>query len=347
MSRRDQQRKSELMRQVSEKIFSLGYSGKTDQTYRKHIWDFILFHRRRAGKWVHPKEMREPEVEKYLTHLAVNKRVSPTTQNVALNAILFLYKRILRIKLEGINALRSKRPQTVPVVLSQQQLAEIFAEMHGVNKLMAELIYGCGLRLNECLSLRIKDLNLDRLQICLRQTKGNKSRVVPLPPCLVDRLTAQIAWTRKKFSEDTQSGDVYVTLPHAFERKSARASQSFSWYFLFSSKSTCTHPETKRVHRHHVHESNLSRSLKESARSAGIDQRVTVHMLRHSFATHLLDSGHDLRTIQETLGHASAETTQIYTHVQLLQTERITSPLADLLARRIPANRQQYRRRQA
>ncbi len=337
-------KKSKLMNDVSEKILSLGYSGETDKAYSKYIWDFLIFHRKKDGKWVHPKEMRETEVEEFLTDMAVRQKVSPTTQNVALNAVLFLYKRVLKIDLEGINALRAKRPQTVPVVLSQQQIADIFAEMRGVTKLMAQLIYGCGLRLNECLRLRIKDVNLDRQQIHLHQTKGNKSRVVPLPACLVERLTAQIAATRQLFNQDAKRGNVYVTLPHAFSRKSPSAAQSFQWYFLFSSKSRSVHPETKRTHRHNVHESTLGRAWKQAARTAGISQRVTVHTLRHTFATHLLDSGHDLRTIQDTLGHASVATTQIYTHVQLLHTGRVRSPLEDLLARRMPTCKRKINR---
>lgn len=333
-----------LYDQVREKVRALGYADKTYRTYLHHIDKFLRWHKSRRGEWVHPRDMGRPEIEQFLSYLANTRNVSPTTQNVAFNAIVFLYKRVLGIELKGINAARAKRPQRVPVVLSQQDVGRLLDELTGEPRLMAELLYGCGLRLNECLAIRIKDVDLNRCQLHLHAAKGNKDRRVVIPSCLVERLAQQIERVREIHARDQRRGMARVPLPNAFARKSPSAASALAWYFLFPARTHCMDPGTRQPVRWHVHEQVLQREVKRAAARAGLTQRVTCHTLRHSFATHLLDSGHDLRTIQEALGHASIRTTQIYTHVDLSSTDRVRSPLERLLAGRKPPQHDERRR---
>ena len=320
-----------LIDDVRNKIIAKGYARSTFESYWNWIEDFIRHQHRTTGKWKHPRECGKAEIEAYLTWIATSRQVSPTTQNVAFSAILFLYKQVLGIDVQGINALRAKRKHRLPVVLSQDEVAAILGELRGTPKLIVAMLYGCGFRLNECLSLRIKDIDCDRRQIHIHDAKGGKDRLVPLPECLMMALADRISLSQRKFCHDMKHG-ILVPLPYAFGKKCPAASRSFGWYFLFHSAAvTCD--ENRQLVRWHAHDGSVSRSISTAAKRSGVTKRVTAHSFRHSYATHLLDSGHDLRTIQETLGHSDIKTTQIYTHVDQLSTDRVRSPLEKVLAR--------------
>lgn len=317
--------KPKLRKRVSDRIETLQLSPKTFDKYWSQIRKFLIWHRDRAGRWIEPEDMGSREVEAYLTHLAVNEKVAADTQNGAFYAIVFLYKKVLGIDLEGIDACRAKRTKPLPRVLSVEVVRKLLGAMHGRKKLVACLLYGCALRIGECLRIRLKDVQLDRLQIHIHCSKGKKDRIVPIPPTLVEPIQWQIDHVRRVYAWDQENGGASITLPHAYGRK-GNWSSSLAWYFLFCAAERCN---GKQV-RHHMHETVIQREVKAAASRAGIVNRVTPHMLRHSCATHMLDSNHDLRTIQDLLGHDSVETTQRYTHVRLLQTERVRSPLEDL-----------------
>lgn len=328
----------ELRRGFSDTIRRLHYSRKTEDTYWHWCESFVRWKRERCGRWVHPRDMGREEVQDWLTWLATDQHVSASTQNTALHSVLFLYKHVIGTPLTEVDALRAKRRQYVPTVLSQAQVARMLDCMAGTPRLMAELAYGTGARIDELHSIRLKDVDSDRMQVTLRKCKGGKERVVPLPRILLDDLRGQARRVVRWHRFDCANGGARVDLPDAFERKQPSAAGELGWYYLFASSSRCK-DASGRWCRHHVHETTLQRAVKQAAKAAGIVARVTPHTLRHCFATHLLDTGHDLRTVQEMLGHTSVETTQIYTHVQLLHTDRVRSPLEDLLARRVRPSR--------
>lgn len=324
-------RKPKLLDQLSDKIRSLGYSRKTNETYKHWCLEYLRFHHRRTGDWIHPTKQGRVEVEQFLTYLAVKRNVSPTTQNVAFQSVLFMFREVLGMKIENVNALRAKKPQRMPNVLSRQEVAELLKHLSGQSRLIAMLLYGCGLRIGECLSLRVKDCDFANGVILIRAAKGAKDRVVQLPSIAEPLLRLQIAETERLHAIDLADGVARVPLPFAFEKKSSQAASQLGWFFVFSSRVRSKEPDTGRLGRYHVDESNVTRSLGIAARRAGIHKRVTSHCLRHSYATHLLNTGTDIRTIQKLLGHSSVITTQIYTHVDASAPANERSPLDSLL----------------
>ncbi len=300
-----------LLDRVRATIRARHYSRRTERAYIGWIRRFILFHGKR-----HPMELGESEMTAFLTHLAVSAGVSASTQNQALSALLFLYRDVLARELEWLEGIvRAKRPARLPVVLSREEVTCLLRHLSGVSRLMASLLYGSGLRLMECCCLRVKDVDFDRREITVRDGKGQKDRVTMLPAGLSAPLAAQIERVRRQHEEDLGSGAGSVELPGALDRKYPRAAWELSWQWVFPATRTYHHRDTGRRRRHHLHESVLQRAVREAALRAGIRRPATCHALRHSFATHLLEAGYDIRTIQELLGHREVSTTMIYTHV--------------------------------
>ncbi|NOQ89975.1 MAG: integron integrase [Gammaproteobacteria bacterium] len=299
------------------------YSIRTEDVYIQWIKKFILFHNKR-----HPKEMGEKEIRSYLTHLAVDKHVAASTQNQALSAILFLYKRVLELELDWIDdVVRAKRPKYLPVVLTKSEVTSILNAMTGTNALVAKLLYGTGMRLMEALRLRVQDVDFEQFQIIVRSGKGNKDRITTLPESLVKQLKEQIEKARVIHANDLAEGFGRVYLPFALDRKYPRAGIEFGWQYCFPSMNRSTSPLNGKVGRHHLNEKNIGRAIKNAVRYVGILKRVSSHTMRHSFATHLLENGYDIRTVQELLGHADVSTTMIYTHVLNKGGRGVRSPL--------------------
>ncbi|NOY29070.1 MAG: integron integrase [Planctomycetes bacterium] len=314
-----------MLDQLADVLRAKHYSYRTEQAYIPWVRRFILFHNKR-----HPREMGAVEIEQFLTHLAVEGRVSASTQTQALCALLFLYKHLLKIDLPALDAVRAKRPKRLPVVLSQEEVSRLFNTIegaHGVYRVMASLMYGAGLRLMECCRLRMKDVDLGRRQIMVREAKGDKDRAVPLPNLFSDDLVRQQRWRMALHEQDLTHGLGRVDLPYAFERKSPRSAYDLQWQFVFASERISRCPRTGRPGRHHLHENAIGTAVCGAARRARLQKRVTCHVLRHSFATHLLESGSDIRTVQELLGHKDVSTTMIYTHVLQRGACGVQSPL--------------------
>jgi integron integrase len=300
-----------LMDQVRDVLRVHHYSLRTEQSYTHWIKRFILFHGKR-----HPREMGKNEIAAFLAHLAVQKDVSASTQNQALSAILFLYKKVLNIEPDWIEGVvRAKRPKRLPVVLKRDVVMKLLNQLSGTQKLLAFLIYGSGLRLMEAARLRVKDVDFDYGQLIIRAGKGDKDRVTILPDSLREPLKKQLELARRYFELDRQEASPGVELPHAIERKYPNAGKEWPWFWVFPAKNRSTDPRTQIVRRHHVYEKTLQRSIKQAARNLGLPAPVSVHTLRHCFATHLLENGYDIRTLQELLGHKDLNTTMIYTHV--------------------------------
>jgi integron integrase len=317
--------KKKLLDIVREKIRLRHYSLKTEKAYIGWIKRYILFHDKK-----HPAEMGKKEIESFLTWLAVERNVSPSTQNQAFNALLFLYEQVLEIPLknENIQAIRAREKKRIPVVLSREEVASVLHQMSGIYRLMVSLMYGCGLRMNELLTLRIKDIDFSYDKVYIYDSKSDRDRTLPLPIKLKDDLRLQVEAVRRIHERDISEGFGEVHLPHALERKYPHASKEFRWQYLFPMKSRSKDPRSARVMRHHILEATLSRNIKKAVREAGLTKRVTAHTFRHSYATHLLQNGIDIRTIQELLGHKNLETTMIYTHVvKELSKGSLKSPL--------------------
>ncbi|MHC4208425.1 MAG: integron integrase [Planctomycetota bacterium] len=315
-----------LLDEVQRTIRVRHYSRDTEKTYLHWIERFVRFHAG-DGTWRHPQDLGAADVEAFLTDLAVRHKVAASTQNQALNAIIFLYRHVLAQELGNIDAVRAKRPRRMPVVLSRAEVVALFEQMHGPSRLMAQLMYGSGLRVSECCRLRVKDVDLDRMQITVRQGKGDKDRIVMLPQAIRSALAEHLAWRTKLHERDLQRGSGWVELPGAFARKEPRAATSLAWQFLFPSRRVCRRSGDGQYTRYHTHPSAIQRAVKEAAAAAGIAKRVTCHTLRHSFATHLLEAGYDVRTVQKLLGHRKLETTMIYTHVMETGPAGVCSPL--------------------
>jgi integron integrase len=311
--------------QVRGKLRLLHYSKRTEEAYVDWIRRFILFHNKR-----HPDQMGVVEIEAFLTHLAVEGKVAASTQNQALCAILFLYGQVLEIKLGPIDAVRAQRPTRLPVVLSVEEVRRLLGAIpQGTHRLMAELMYGTGMRLMECCRLRIKDIDFARRQILVREGKGEKDRAVPLPTRLEPLLTAQIERAVTLHQSDLAAGTGRVWLPYALARKYPHADRQTGWQYLFPSQRLSRDPREpgSELRRHHVDESSVQKAVRAAVRNVGITKKVSCHTLRHSFATHLLETNHDNRTVQELLGHADVSTTQIYTHVLQRGACGVQSPL--------------------
>lgn len=299
------------------------YANSTEKSYINWIKRFILFHDKR-----HPKEMSGKEIEEYLTHLALKAKVSASTQNQALNALLFLYRDVLDQTTDfSINSVRAKRARHIPVVLTQEEVYQIIECLSGKYHLIVSILYGSGLRVMECLRLRVKDLDLQKRQIIVRGGKGNKDRATVMPRAIVASLKGHLHRVERLHSEDISKGHGYVELPNALDRKYPNARREWIWQFVFPSNQLSKALQTGSCHRYHISPSTVGRAIKRAVRLAGVAKRVTAHTFRHSFATHLLESGYDIRTVQELLGHKHLKTTMIYTHVLSQGPLGVRSPL--------------------
>lgn len=268
------------------------------------------------------------EVEAFLTYLAKEGNVSSSTQNQALNALLFLYRNVLQIDLPvPLHALRAKRSEHLPTVLSKDEVARLLSGMQGLHQLMAKLLYGCGLRLMECIRLRVKDIDFEQFQIIVREGKGEKDRATMLPFSLVHPLKEQIAYVRKLHERDLSQGYGSVELPFVLIRKYPNADKEFGWQYIFPSDRLSIDPRSGIIRRHHLDPSGLQRAVKSAVKLASVDKLVSPHTFRHCFATHLLEAGYDIRTVQELLGHKDVKTTMIYTHVLNRGPKAVRSPL--------------------
>ena len=322
-------RKPRLLEQVHDTMRMLHYSRRTEEAYVHWIRRFIYW----SGKR-HPASMGQPEVTAFLSHLASERDVAAATQNQAVSALLFLYGKVLGVHLGWMDDMvRAKRPVRLPSVLSPAETRALLAQLKGTNRLMAGLLYGSGLRLMECLRLRVKDVDFAYRQILVRDGKGGKDRVTMLPDSLLDPLHAQLGEARRLHQIDLREGYGEVHLPHALARKYPRAGFEWGWQYVFPSGRRSVDPEDGVIRRHHLDESVLARALKEAKQDAGLHKRVSAHVLRHSFATHLLQSGYDIRTVQELLGHADVSTTMIYTHVLNKGGRGVASPLDQMTPR--------------
>lgn len=312
-----------LLDQVTEVARFRHLSLRTEDTYRNWIKRFILFHHKR-----HPRELDADAVRAFLTHLAVNEHVAASTQNQAFNALLFLYRQVLQIQLPNIEGVeRARHSRKLPVVFTKLEANAMIAQMSGESQLIAGLLYGSGLRIMEAVRLRIKDIEFSRSEILVRDGKGEKDRVTMLPQTLKDRLTQQVVAARKIHDHDLQRGYGAVHLPYALERKYRNAATSFVWQYVFPAAKLSIDPQSGKVGRHHIAEQSIQRAVKNALRAAGIRKNGSCHSFRHSFATHLLEDGYDIRTVQELLGHKDVRTTMIYTHVLNRGGKGVRSPL--------------------
>jgi integron integrase len=300
-----------LLDRVRHVIRAKHYSRRTEGAYVDWIRRYILFHKKR-----HPSEMGGQEITSFLTWLASSRRVSASTQNQALSAILFLYRDVLQTKIGTIEHLpRARMPVRVPVVLSRDEVARIMKNVDGVAWMIVALLYGAGLRLQECLELRVKDIDLERRQIVIRRGKGQKDRPTVLPTAVIEPLSRHLDAVKRQHLGDLGRGLGRVVLPFALDRKYPNAATEWGWQFVFPASRVCTDPRWGPPTRFHLHESVVQKAVAKAARQAGITKRVGPHTFRHSFATHLLEDGYDIRTVQELLGHADVSTTMVYTHV--------------------------------
>jgi integron integrase len=312
-----------LLDQVRDTIRLKHYSIRTEQSYLGWARRFILFHNKR-----HPRDMGAVEVTAFLTDLAVRGNVAAATQNQALNAILFLYREVLKIDLPWMDGIqRAKKPARLPVVFTRAEVKRLLAQLDGTLWLMASLIYGSGMRLMECVRLRVKDIDFHYKQIIIRDAKGQKDRVTMLPESLIDSLRNHLVRVRELHEQDLKAGFGRVYLPHALDRKYPNAGREWGWQYAFPARTRSRDPRTKIIRRHHFPEDSLQRALKNAIRKAEIIKPGTTHVLRHSFATHLLEDGYDIRTLQDLLGHADLNTTMIYTHVLQKGGRAARSPL--------------------
>jgi integron integrase len=312
-----------LLDQVRGKIRLKHYSLRTEQAYSDWIRRYIRFHGTR-----HPREMGAAEVESFLTHLAVEGKVAASTQNQAKSALLFLYKEVLESELPWLdNVEQAKAPKRLPVVLTRAEVQALLTRLDGTHWLMASLLYGAGLRLMECLRLRVKDVDFSRKEILVRDGKGFKDRVTMLPVALVEPLRAHLERVRELHRQDLADGFGAVYLPYALERKYPNAAREWIWQYIFPTAKRSVDPRSGETRRHHVQDQALQRAIKQAVRDADLTKPATPHTLRHSFATHLLEGGYDIRTVQELLGHSDVSTTMIYTHVLNKGGHGVASPL--------------------
>ena len=323
MKKNENIRSPRLLDSVREAIRVRHYSRRTEKAYVSWIRRYVHYHGMR-----HPEKMGAEDVTAFLTHLATRRQVSASTQNQALSALLFLYKHVLEIDLPWLgDVVRAKRPQRLPTVLSRAEVMLLLEQLHGTPHLVASLLFGSGLRLLECLSLRVKDVDLRRSELTVRDGKGSKDRITMLPESLHKPLQAQLADARAIHRQDLEMGAGAVALPEALARKYRSAAREWAWQWVFPATRTYVDRLSGQRRRHHLHETVVQREVRGAAIRAGIHRRATCHTLRHSFATQLLENGYDIRTIQELLGHKDVSTTMIYTHVLNRGGRGVKSPL--------------------
>lgn len=318
--------KPKLLDRLARALRARHYSLRTEQAYAHWVRRYVIFHGRR-----HPIEMGEAEINEFLTALAVEGKVSSSTQNQALSALLFLYRHILGREVGQIgDVVRAQRPRHLPVVMSREEVKAVISYLHGEKRIIATLLYGSGLRLMECLRLRVQDIDFGKNQITVRSGKGEKDRVTMLPQAVRPMLEEHLRRVRQVHERDLAEGWGSVELPAALDRKFPRAPRAWEWQWVFPQERRWRNPATGRQGRHHIDESLVQRSVKEAVARAGLSKRASCHTFRHSFATHLLESGYDVRTVQELLGHRDLRTTMIYTHVLNRGPAGIRSPFDSL-----------------
>jgi integron integrase len=318
--------KPKLLDRLRQELRARHYSRRTEQAYVLWVKRFIFFHGVR-----HPAQMAEPEINAFLTHLAVKEHVTASTQNQALAALLFLYRHVLGRQIGDLGeVIRARKPRRLPVVLSRDEIKAVLAHLRGDKLLMASLMYGAGLRLMECLRLRVQDIDFSRNEILVRGGKGAKDRVTMLPTSLKAPLREQLNRAKVIHERDLAEGWGRVLLPDALDRKYPNAPKEWRWQWVFPQETRWKNTTTGEQGRHHVHESIIQKAVTAAARKAGLAKRATCHTFRHSFATHLLESGYDIRTVQELLGHKDVRTTMIYTHVLNRGGKGVKSPIDDL-----------------
>jgi len=312
-----------LLDQVRETLRTKHYSYRTEQTYVDWIKRFIIFHNKR-----HPKDMGAEEVQAFITYLANDRRMAASTQNQALSAIVFLYRYVLQKEvILPSDILRPGRPERLPTILSHLEAMAVIGKMKGTPKLIVQLLYGSGLRITECLRLRVKDLDFANHQLIVRDGKGEKDRATVLPESLVENLKYQVEIARLIHQKDLKEGFGEVSLPYALEKKYPRAPREFAWQYVFPSLNRSVDPLLKRTRRHHLDVTVVQKAVRQAALAAGLDKPVSPHTFRHSFATQLLQHGYDIRTVQELLGHKDVKTTMVYTHVLQRGAGAVKSPL--------------------
>lgn len=300
-----------LLDQVSDVARLRHLSRRTEETYRSWIKRYILFHHKR-----HPRELDTDAIRAFLTHLAVEEHVAASTQNQAFNALLFLYRHVLQIELPLIEGVVRARPsRNLPVVFTREEASLLIRHLDKENKLVAALLYGAGLRIMEAVRLRVKDVDFGRNEIIVRDGKGEQDRVTMLPRALIPQLRAQIEFVRQRHQQDLKRGYGEVHLPYALARKYVNAGRALTWQYVFPAGNLSIDPRSGKIRRHHLNEQTVQRAVKTALRKAGVRKNGSCHAFRHSFATHLLESGYDIRTVQELLGHKDVRTTMIYTHV--------------------------------
>jgi integron integrase len=315
-----------LLDQVRAVIRSKHYSRRTEETYIDWITRYVRFHKTR-----HPRELSSADITAFLTHLAVDRDVAAATQNQARSALLFLYREVLGIAIDAPqNVVAAKMPRRLPTVLTRDEVRAVLGLMSGDHRLMAQLLYGSGLRLMECLRLRVKDLDFAQHQLTIRDGKGMHDRVTMLPDALTAPLQVHLQLVRRIFDEDVEHGYGTVYLPFALDRKYLNAAHEWGWQYVFPADRLSADPRGGQIRRHHRDERGLQSAVKAAIRAAGIAKPASCHTFRHSFATHLLENGYDIRTVQELLGHADVKTTMIYTHVLNRGGRGVRSPLDEV-----------------
>lgn len=315
-------RPRKLLDQLRDVLRRKHYSLRTEEAYVYWVKRYILFHNKR-----HPQEMARPEIEAFLNHLAVTENVAASTQNQAFSALLFLYQHVLNIDIQNVNALRAKKPKRLPVVMTKQECQSVIAALSGTYQLMAKLLYGSGLRLTECLRLRVKDVDFAQNHLVVRAGKGDKDRVTLLPDNLKPEITSHLHRVNLQHQDDLKQGYGQVYLPNALARKYPNADRDWAWQYVFPSRNLSNDPRSNIIRRHHASESGLQKAVRQAAKQVGLTKPVGPHTFRHSFATHLLENGYDIRTVQELLGHKDVRTTMIYTHVLNQGPMGVRSPL--------------------